>query len=261
MHIFFSRDEQFDDNEDAKGWDFPTIREKEPATRGALPNMENSQSPALLSSVAVINHTEEARTPSPIGNGQQEERYFQRESEKELERRRRVEQDRAEEEKENKLVDSFKGENPSRHSAESNRLSNGIDSKPPSSDPMAVISNHSPHTSMFTADDGHPSTTLGTDLSSTLQNGLGPLSAEQEVATSGEPSHDVLVGDSHRHDSISEHTRELDDYLKRSSAISVLSDTQEENAMYRGEFERVGGGSSSGSDEESGSRGISAVSK
>ncbi len=244
----FYRDDQFDEAADDE-WVFGTVRETKPSTRGAVSAAESSQPPAPLSAVSPVNHME-VSAPSPTPVAPQNEK-LQRLSGGETDPKNVGVEPKSmvEEEKENKMEDS------SRHPSDANRLSNGIDSRPPQGEPVAVISNHSPRTSIHAADDSRQP-----DLSSTLPNGLGPT--DQQVATMGEPSQNVAVGDdggvARRHDSISEHTKELDELLKRSSVTSVMSDTQEEGAL-GAEFERIGG-SSSGSDEDSGGRRMNVVS-
>ena len=241
--IHTCRNDQQEEGDDDE-WVFGTVRNAIPAPRGAISTVEASQPPAApLSSTAQMNHAE-VSSPVPTGNGRQQESELKPAGSNLEQRNTRVEVASAEEEKENTLEGS------ARHftESESNRLSNGIDSRPPAGEPMAVISNHSPRASALSEENNGLA----------LPNGLGTTG--QEVATSGEPSRDLSVDDtgiSMRHESISEHTKELDELLKRTSVTSVLST---DNQELGGAFERIGGSSSS-SDEEVTSRGLALVSR
>lgn len=133
----------------------------------------------------------------------------------------------------------------------SNRLSNGLDPHQAAAAPVAptVVTNHSPRSSALQET---RLSTLSTDSNpGPLLNGL-PM--EQELASTGEQSSMEQVVDEsavrNRHrivQSVTEETRELDDYLNRSSVTSVLTESQifgiEASAHAEG-FERIGGGSS-----------------
>lgn len=131
---------------------------------------------------------------------------------------------------------------------ESNRLSNGLDPHLAAAAPVTpnVTTNHSPRSSVLQES---RLSTLSNDSNSSrpLSNGLP---TEQEMTSTGEESSMQPVGDDavrHRHEtvkSITEETRELDDYLSRSSVTSVFTENQVSNmeASINVEgFERVGG--------------------
>lgn len=132
---------------------------------------------------------------------------------------------------------------------ESNRLSNGLDQHLSAVAPIAVptvTTNHSPRSSALLQE--NRLSTLSNDSNSTpFANGL----LTEELTSAGEESSmEPVVDDSaarYRHESaksITEETRELDDYLNRTSVTSVLTESQiismETSARNEG-FERVGG--------------------
>ena len=141
---------------------------------------------------------------------------------------------------------------------EANRLSNGLDPHLAAAAPVApnVTTNHSPRSSLLQES---RLSTLSNDSNSSrpLSNGLP---TEQEVTSTGEESSmETVVDDSvvrHRHESaksITEETRELDDYLNRSSVTSVLTDSQVssmEASIHVEGFERIGGGVSRHMEED-----------
>lgn len=153
------------------------------------------------------------------------------------------------------------GEKEGRRSlGDTQRLSNGLDPHQASSAvplvaPMTtttVSTNHSPRSSAL--QESRPPTTLSDTPSSPAPSSpaLPPngLPTEQELTSAGEgsSSREVVVDDSvvrNRHESvrsISEETRELDDYLNRSSVTSVLTDSQissMEMSVQNEGFERV----------------------
>lgn len=127
------------------------------------------------------------------------------------------------------------------------RLSNGHVSPPP-----PPLTGQSPPSS--TLQDCRLSTLSTESNSSSLSNGM-VFPTEQELSSMGEESSQQAVDDSqtrHRHESaksITEETKELDEYLSRNSVTSVLTESQEGGgAMGMGlsharEFERIGGSS------------------
>lgn len=121
------------------------------------------------------------------------------------------------------------------------RLSNGLE-------PHTMPTDHSPPSS--TLQDCRLST-LSTESNSSLSNGV-VFPTEQELSSAGEESSMGTVEDSetrHRHESaksVTEETRELDEFLNRSSVTSVLAESQLsriETSLHAKEFERVGGSS------------------
>ncbi len=150
-------------------------------------------------------------------------------------------------------------------SSESNRLSNGLEAHQDSAGAVGTTS-LSPRSSAL--QDNTRLSSLSTSSSSSSGSNGYRLSTEQEVATSGEASMEIVdesVG-TNRHEnvkSISEETRELDEFLNRSSVTSVLTDSQissldssishQEEGGGGGEgeeFERIVGGGSSEEDLE-----------
>lgn len=145
---------------------------------------------------------------------------------------------------------------------ESNRLSNGLDPHVSAVAPT-VTTNHSPRSSAL--QESRLSTLSNDSNSSPFENGL----QTEEVTSAGEESSmEPVVDDSaarHRHTSarsVTEETRELDDYLNRSSVTSVLTESQiismETSARAEG-FERVGGGASREEEEEEDERGAGSL--
>lgn len=235
--VLICRDDQFDDDDASWNFEIGTVRESKPATRGLVPNMAEFPPPMAPTPEQPLNYAEKMPASSAIGGN------F-RQLEQEVEEEKRVgEGKRGEESKEDESL--------LQNSAGSNRLSNGLDSKS-TSDSMTVLPNHSPRSSSLSQD--IRLSTLSTDLNPSLPNGLGN-SAEQEVATTGESSREVVVEDSmgiNRHESISEHTRELDEFLSRSS---VVGDSRPNSILCPEEFETFETiGSGSDEDVEGGNR-------
>lgn len=135
-------------------------------------------------------------------------------------------------------------------SDDSNRLSNGLEPHQAATTDNVVTTTHSPRTSALR--ESHLSTLSNESNSSVLSNGVG-FSVEQEVSSTGEESSMEVVEDSEarsRHKSarsITEETRELDEFLNRSSVTSILTDSQvssmDTNLQSATAFERVGSGS------------------
>ena len=195
--------------------------------------MAGSPPPVASTSVQPLNHAVKLPAPSTIGGNIRQLEQDYRISEEEAEGRG---------EKVVEVENKEEVESSPRNSTASNRLSNGLDSKSltATSDSAPVLPNHSPRSSSVSQD--IRLSTLSADLNSSLPNGL-EHSAEQEVATAGEPSVGGALEDSFgasRHVSISEHTRELDEFLNRSSMNSLLmDDSQLENILSHREFEKI----------------------
>ena len=144
------------------------------------------------------------------------------------------------------------------------RLSNGLDSHLPASIPVVPMADPPdppmvPDSPASAADpalatsDSPRSSALEESRLSTLSDDKpvpNGLPTEQELTSSGEESSMEAVADHKAGDrhlsviSISEETRELDDYLNRSSVTSVLTDSQIATMQTSGDFERLGSGAS-----------------
>jgi hypothetical protein len=149
---------------------------------------------------------------------------------------------------------------------ESNRLSNGIDPHlEAATAPVAptVMTNHSPRSSALQES---RLSTLSNDSTTTpvsIPNGL----LEERTSAGEESSMEPVADESSlrsRHESaksITEETRELDEYLNRSSLTNVLTDNQivSIEAGAREGFERVGSGTGGVEEEEEEGRGAREV--
>lgn len=132
-------------------------------------------------------------------------------------------------------------ESPQVGSGEGNRLSNGLDPHQVAA-AAVVTTNHSPRSSARLS-------ALSTNSNTSLD-----LPTEKELSTTGEESSMEVVNDSEsrqRHESarsISEETRELDEFLNRSSVTSVLTESQISSMstdIHHQQFERIGEGGAS----------------
>ena len=217
------------------------MRESKPPTRGLVP-MAVPTPLVAYTSVQTLNDV----LPAPVatGNGRREERDSQvvlEEEESGYSAQGKDEEDRLARERKEKGERERVDEIASRNSTEVNRRSNGFDSQTLAaaltSDTSADPLNYSPRSSIS---QGSRLSSISTDLDPTLPNGL-ELHEEQKVATSGESSMEAFVDMSlsERHGSVSEETRELDEFLSRSS---MASNYQVESILYQ-EFDRTGEGS------------------
>ena len=220
--VIFCRNSQYEDDELSQ-WDFHlTVREAEPTPRSTI--LETAQKPIELNhpvkDPTPQNHMVEVLTSSSAGSssGQQQEGSL---------------------------------------TSESNRLSNGV------SEPNMIAAGTASIIDTSLALQDARLSTLSTESNTSLSNGFN-FSVEDKVATSGESSTETVVDTSsvshNRHESIksiSEETRELDEFLNRSSVTSVLTESQVssiQGSSSHEAYERVGSGG-----EEDSERGGSAA--